>query len=159
MDVAKNAYFFFGHGQTTPDSHSLVYLNILIGALCCIFLAYGNREFIPGYYWPFIAFCIYKIMYCSSEVLEATMIILHKVPLLRIEHQADATHFILFIGSIMIIILFIWAYFLDIVLRARHFMQEELISSQLPCLRSTLLTATTQQENASQGCIQTRWCL
>lgn len=26
-------------------------------------------------------------MYCSSEVLESTMIILHKVPLLRVDHQ------------------------------------------------------------------------
>lgn len=101
-----------------------------------------------------ILFQIYKMMYCSSEVLESTMIILHKVPLLRVEHQAPTTRFILCIGSADIVILFIWAYFMDVVFRARRFMQDELLdpNTQLPRIHPTLLSTVSQRPSNIRAC-------
>jgi hypothetical protein len=90
-------------------------------------------------------------MYCSSEVLESTMIILHKVPMLRIDHQASTTHFILSVGALVISILFVWAYFMDIVFRAKRFMHEELLDpfTQLPRIRSANLLGSVRVVEAS----------
>ncbi|KAI6218395.1 hypothetical protein M3Y99_01711300 [Aphelenchoides fujianensis] len=123
--TAQRVYVFYL--QAIPESRGLVYMNVFIAAVCCLLLAHANRELRPSYYWPFFAFSVYKMFQCASELLESTVIIMHKVPALRISQQAATIHFVLFVGIAVIILMFTWAYFLEVAYRSKKFIERELL--------------------------------
>ncbi|KAI6206131.1 hypothetical protein M3Y94_00871700 [Aphelenchoides besseyi] len=137
---------FILYVQAAPESRGLVYLNILVASICCLLLAHGVREHRPTHYWPFFGLCIYKMLHCSSELLESTMIIMHKVPFLSLSQQAATIHFIMIVGVALILILFLWAYFLDITYRSKKYMERELLNP--PLYLPTVLSSQTTGEEA-----------
>jgi hypothetical protein len=89
------------------------------------------------------------MFFCFFELIECGIIILRRLPIIKIDHHASNNKFFICVGVILIVILFMWAYFMSVVLRAKSFMEKELLDpfTRLPRLaNANLLTGINTPE-------------